>query len=230
MSFKTLAQIKSQIKNALDLNEEEFIPDDELLEYINEAITMAESEIHELYENYFLAEAYLPITAGQSEYDLPANIFASKIRGVTYTNGNDVYDVHRIRAPEQFHKIADLRNYGSTEDYCYILKNDSTSDGVKLVLFPAARSTEPTAIKIWYIRDANKLAVDSDICDIPEFYPFVVQYVKVMVYEKEMHPNLDKAVAKLEKLTAKMRSTLAEMVPDEDNTVNPDLSHYWEHS
>ena len=51
--YWTLGQIKAKVKRDLDIESEVFIQPDELIEYINDAIDEAESEIHSLYEDYF---------------------------------------------------------------------------------------------------------------------------------------------------------------------------------
>ena len=231
MTYKTLLQIKNEIKRALDIEEEDFIQDTELTEYINEGIRECEAEICNINKDYFLTEAYLPLVSGTSEYVLPATIYASKIRGITYTNGDRIYPIKQIRQYYEFERIANIRQYGtSTDDYVYILKNDTAAAGVKISLFPVPRETNSTAVTIWFLRSASILSADADTCDIPEFYQFIVRYAKMRVNEKEGHPNLDYSISQLEAQRKQMVDTLTLMIPDNDDTVQPDYSHYWEHS
>jgi len=231
MTYKTLLEIKNEVKRALDIEEEDFIQDDEITDYINEAIDECEAEIHDLNKDYFLTKANISLVAGTASYSLPAGIYASKIRRVMYSVNGRIYPIRRVREEYEFEKIANILQYStSTEDYGYILQNDSAATGVKMVIYPTPYETSSTAVTIWYYRNANRLSSDSDLCDIPEFYQFVVRYAKMRVYEKEMHPNLEYSIQQVEAQRKQMVDTLTEMSPDTDNTVNGDYSHYWEHS
>ena len=229
MTYKTLSEIRSEVKKALDLEEESFIPDAEILLYINEAIDIAESEIHKIHEDYFLAESTVSLVNGTSEYALPTNIYANKIRSVIYSNGSEVYEVNRISKLNSFIEVQQVRSFGSSERYQYMLKNDSANDGVEMILLPASRETS-TNLKIWYLRNSNRLSIDADKCDIPEFYHFVTQYTKVRCYEKEGHPQHTSAVGVLSQLRDQMVQTLTGMVPDDKDQIPLDLTHYQEHS
>ena len=226
MQYWTYQAIKEKVESDLDLKDESFITPEELMGYCNEAIDDAESEIHAIYEDYFLNSETLALTEGQSEYSLPSDIFANKIRAVIYSNGSINYPVKRIRDSRKFYTLALINQFGQADDYCYILKNPSAATGMKLVLYPASRETSSNNVTIWYIRNANRITSESDVCDIPEFVNFVIQFMKVRCYEKESHPNLAMAIGALEKQRKLMVDTLTEMVPDSDNTIEMDLSFY----
>ena len=81
-------------------------------------------------------------------------------------------------------------------------------------------------MKVWYLRNANRLAVDTDICDIPEFINFVFAHMKVKVYGKEGHPGYPEAMQKLEQERERMNAVLSNRVPDADNEIDMDLSAY----
>lgn len=224
--YWTLAQIRAKIKKDLDLEDEQFITSDELIDYINEAIDEAEAEIHTLYEDYFLDRAQVTLVVDQEEYDLPANIYAHKIRRVLYNNGGTVYTVLRIRDWKKFEEQAIAQNFAQSDLYQYFIINE-TAGTPKILLVPKSRE-DGTVMTVWYLRQANRLEVDTDICDIPDFINFVFQYVKVRVYEKEGHPNMDMALAALEKQRELMNGVLAAMVPDGENELEMDTSHYEE--
>ena len=87
--------------------------------------------------------------------------------------------------------------------------------------------TTPIAkMRVWYFRNANRLELLEDVCDIPEFVHFVIQYMKLKIYEKEGNPNMGLAKTELEEQRRQMVSTLSSMVPDGDNEIEKDLSHY----
>jgi hypothetical protein len=226
MRFWTWAEIKTKVQNDLDLAEELFITADELLAYGNEAVDEAEAEIHTIYEDYFLTKSTLTMVSGEGEIALPSNIYAHKIRGLIYRNGNTWYPVKRIRDWKKFEEYTSDVVNSSTADYKYLLLN-TTAGSPKVLLSPVARESG-AYLTMWHLRNANRFTTNSDVCDIPEFVSFVIQYIKVRCYEKELHPNTDKAVAILQQQRELMKETLSTMVPDADNTIEMDLSSYEE--
>lgn len=233
MEYKTLSDIKSKIKRDLYLQDSTFIEDSasapELLDLINEAIDDVEAEVHTVYEDYFLAQSNISLVAGTKDYSLPSDIYANKIRGIVYSNSSIIYPVTKIKGPTQFEsqKVMDLyAPGGANQNYTYTIINLSADAGVKIRLFPTPQETTSNALEIWYIRNANKLASDSDKCDVPEFVNYIIQFVKVRIYEKEMHPNLQQAMIERERLRKLMQETLSDMVPDEDTHIYKDFSVY----
>lgn len=218
MQLLTWAQIKEKVENDLDLIEETFITPTELLGYANEAIDEIEALVHTLYEDYFLTSQAVTLSLSQTSISMPTNIYANKIRQIFFDNGSQKYEVMRARS------LAEVQFVESTDFYRYIPVNPSAG-AQALKLFPASRDAG-SFMTIWYLRNANRLSVDADVCDIPEFGHVIIQHMKVRCYEKEGHPNLPAAVAKLEQLKKLMVETLTNMVPDENTLIPPDLSFY----
>ena len=81
MTYKTYAQLLAKIEKDLDLESEDFIQDDELMEYFNDAIRECESHIHKLglEDVYFKTFDNPSLVSGTSDYAMPTNIFANKI-------------------------------------------------------------------------------------------------------------------------------------------------------
>lgn len=227
-TYWTWAQIKAKVEMDLDLQDEGFIQQDELLGYANEAIDEAEAEIHTIYEDYFLTSTPLALVTDEDEYALPSDIYAHKIRAIIYKSGDTIFPIVRIKDWNKFMKMAYETTYPATVTYKYIIKNASAAAGPKIVLFPPARETTSSLATIWYLRNANRLTGDSSVCDIPEFVNFVIQFIKVRCYEKEGHPNLQFAVGALQKQRELMIETLSDMVPDGDNSIEMDLTMYEE--
>ena len=117
------------------------------------------------------------------------------------------------------------RNFISCTLYKYFLVNE-TPGQPEILLVPKMR--EAGTMTIWYLRNANRLAVDADVCDIPEFINFIFAHMKVKIYEKEGHPGLTGAMQKLEMERDRMNAVLSQMVPDADNEVEMDLRTYEE--
>ena len=227
-TFFTLAEIRSKVEKDLDLEDEVFVTTTELNSYCNEAIDEAEAEIHGLYEDYFLNKATITLVQGTSDYALPSDIYAHKIRRIIYQNGATIYPIERMKDWKKFEQKAITDFYPGTAWYSYLILN-AVAGSPKLSLVPTAQESG-AYVTVWYIRNAARLTNDSDICDIPEFVNFIYQYMKVRVYEKEMNPNTQGAIAVLQQQRELMQGTLATMVPDADNNIEMDLSSYEEQS
>lgn len=88
--------------------------------------------------------------------------------------------------------------------------------------------TEPRVL-CWYIRSAAIPATESDLIDFPEFWNFIAQHMIVQCLAKEIgNPRLVIENDRLKELREQVLSTLANMVPDQDDTVERDVSSYQE--
>jgi hypothetical protein len=230
MEYKTYSDIATKIKNDLDLIDESFITPAELMGYCNEAIDNAEAEILTLSEDYFLTKATINLVAGQDSYDLPSDIYANKIRGLIYSSNGLIYKLHRIRELDRFEEVAWIKQYASSDPRYQFLITNPAAGYPKLVLYPTPAASATAPITVWYIRNAKRITTGTDLVEIPEFGRYIEQFMKVRCYEKEGHPNLDYAVAQLEKYYQQMVSTLREMVPDYDNEIEQQLNPYQEMS
>lgn len=233
MAFKTLADLRSKIERDLDLEAEEFVQPEEAIEYINDAISIAEAHIIKLglRDKYFHTRAQISLITGQEDYDLPANVYANKINKIVYERGATLYTLRPIDSSEMYEDIQFLNKYVTTDFYRYLIRHDAP--GVeKLQIVPKARIDVVNGLTVWYFRDANKLALDTDICDLPEIcYQFIYQYFRVRTYEKEKGTAWQLALADLEKITELMIETLTQQITDSTLTeVEKDMTIYQEHS
>lgn len=228
MRYWTYDEIQAKIEKDIDLEREVFVDPDELLGYVNEGIDICEGKIHALYEDYFLTKATITLVSGTDEYNLPTDIYAHKIRAVVYKNGSDVHTIRRAANSRKLltYEVDKLNSTASQGSYEYMVYNPAA--GTPKVLFMPPVTESGDFISIWYLRNANRLVADTDVCDIPEFVYFVIQYAKVKILFKEGHPGYAEEKARLDELEQEMLSTLAGMVPDEDNAIEPDFSFYEE--
>jgi len=225
--YWTLAQIRAKINRDLDLQAEDFVSRTEIVDYINEAIDECEAEIHSLYEDYFFTRTKLSIVQGQESYVLPENIYGHKIRKVVYTKEGEIYVLRRTRPWKLGIDYAIAKEYDvSTNVYKYFIENPTAGAPV-ITIMPTPDVSGPF-VDLWYLRQANRLEADTDICDIPEFINFIFQYVKVRVYEKEGHPNAMQARGDLQAQRILMQGTLAEAQPDAENEIELDTTLYEE--
>jgi len=241
MIYQTYGQVRSRVVSELDLTNETFISADEMVGFCNEALSEAEAEIHTTNEDYFLKKAWLPnLVTSQQLYALPTDIYANKIRQILYINGAIIYPMRKIKRSEtQFYDAAVTDYFGAAQyyRYRYLILNNSAAAGMQLELHPPAVESGQL-LQIWYLRSVGFIplvsagsqgASDATLVDIPEFYNFVIHYMKCKCLEKEGDPRLETALMALEHQRKMMVDTLTQMIVDDDDTVVPDFSHYWEH-
>ncbi len=97
-----------------------------------------------------------------------------------------------------------------------------------MIFYPTPNETNSDRVTMWYIRNANRLTGDDSVIDVPEFIHFILQFVKVKCLKKEgILTEDDKNDLRTQRKL--MIDTLTEMVPDEDDTVPEDFTHYAEH-
>lgn len=219
MDLLTYSQAKEKVEHELDIQGENFVDDDELMGFFNSAIDEAEATIHQMHEDYFLTSDYVSLVDGTSEYSMPSNIYANKIRIVYYVSGSNKYAVTRI-------KLKDIPIVDDEDDYQYNVENNTGSAGTKFVLYPASRETSSTVLRRWYIRNATKMTEDASVIDIPEFVDFVIYHVRARVALKMGHPSLVVFNNERDMKKSEMVNTLKTMVIDGDDYIEGDLSHY----
>ena len=226
MEFWTYGQIREKVESDLYLEDRSIVQPDEMMGYAQEAVNDAEAEIHRLYEDYFLNTAPVTFVSGTADYALPSDIYANKIRRFLYENGAERYTIDRLRDWKKF-EIDSERNYvPDTIAYQYFITNASAGT-VRMHIVPTPTISGAYG-KLWYIREASVIEDDDSVVDIPEFANFIMQYMKVRLYEKDQNANLQMAREQLEQQRMQMRATLAEMVPDADNRIEVDRSFYEE--
>jgi hypothetical protein len=227
MNLPLFSAMQTKILNDLDLNEETFIQPSEMQDYFNEAIDMIEAEVHTIYEDYFKRMIKYSPTAGQSTLQLPADIFAQKIRKF-YLNIDVTkrYEITRVRNQDE---VLDI---DVTDRYKYDLLNDGPSEenvqGITLQLYPAIRSEDAgtETLQMFYIRNASRYVDKTSICDIPEFSNVINQYVRYKCRAKEGHPDAQSDLADLQSIKGLMLETLRDRVIDENTEIRKDFSFY----
>lgn len=225
MAYWTWQEIRTKVERDLDSEDEVMVTEAELLGYANEAIREVERQLHKLCEDYFLKSAPITLVQGTESYDLPADIYAMKIRGLIYRNGSSVWQANRIRDWRKFVKYeAELTGTQNTKQYGFFISNATAGDP-QLILSPTPQESGQY-LKLWYIREANQLVDETSVCDIPEAINYVMQYMKVRYYEKENHPMLGKAVADLEQEKETTLAVMSSMVVDNENLIEVDTQIY----
>ena len=168
-TFRNYSFLKQKILLDLDLQDETFIQSDEMIGYANEGLKEAFGEILGLRQNYFLTKWFVPCVASNDLFILPPNIYANKVRGVIYQNGSIIYTMKQMREKQLFENIAYVNQYGLSDEYRYLIRNDIP--GVpSMQIVPPSRETAvfpPTGnpflpMLLYYIREHNRIPLTGE--------------------------------------------------------------------
>jgi hypothetical protein len=215
----TWSTIRDEIQQEYDLAEETFIDSDELMVYGNDAIEFIEAQLISSNEQYFLTSSTSSTVSGTATLAMPTDVYANKLRAVLYSYNNNEYEVKRIK------DIRETIDVESGDNYKYVITNTS-ADGTKLKLYPTPSASETDALTIWYIRNINRFEDDDTTLDVPEAKAFIKQFVIDKAANKErMTPDAPLS-PKCERLLLELISALSNMIPDENNEVLMNWSHY----
>jgi len=222
---KTLLEMRTEVIEDLDLQDSDLINDTDIDRWINKGIKIAQSEILGIHEPYFLSYDEVSIISGTDIYDYPSDIYANKVKSlILVRNSTETYKISRIDDMDKASSIQVL--------YANTLSNggggwvplNTASNGRKIQLIPVPQSG---TLKVWYIRNAKTLVLDTDVCDIDEFEDYIIAYAKMRALQKDSNPMF--AEAKSEEIEYKrlMIETLTDMVLDNsDNKLPADMSFY----
>lgn len=219
--MKTWAQLRTEIQAECNIEGEDFVSVAELLTWANDAKDEVEAEIISLQERYLETETPFELVAGQSDYALPEDIFAAKITGVYFHDGDTKYEIKQITDKAQILCVQ------PDERYRYRISNPSLT-GLMLKLYPASRDSSGTQVTLHYIRRSKRLILDTDLMDLPLAEGFIKQYIKDKVKEKEVGPlSANKRSTALEKQKTLLIEALVQKTPDDSSDqLRPDLSFY----
>lgn len=170
-TFRTFGFLGDKIQRDLDLQDETFIQSDEFVGYGNEGLKEIFGEILGLHQNYFLTKWFVPAVPGSDLFILPPNIYANKVRGVIYQNGSIIYTMKQMREKQIFENIAYVNQYGLSDEYRYLIRND-TPGQPQMQIVPPIRLTDlavfpPTAnpllpMVLYYIREHNRIPLSGE--------------------------------------------------------------------
>lgn len=178
MKVWSYLEMSTKVTGDLDLQDQSFIPQNELIGYFNEAIQEAEAEITGTREDYFLMQTPLPTVVGQGVYSLPPNIYVNKIRRIIFNINPLVYEVKKMKELKKFTEIAITGDLGPNDWYRYYIQNPSPGN-MQLVIFPVSRETSilpqqsatpSTPVVIWHWRNANRIPVVGEYIQLYESY------------------------------------------------------------
>lgn len=225
MRYWTLGEVREKIESDLDLLEEpDILSPNELVGYLNDAIDTVEQHFIRLGDYFLSVSTKIDLFDGQSDYDLPDDIYATKIRQILCDNE---YIVRMVKDIRKIPVIAD--SIGDT--YKYLLINSYETGGrPRIRLFPTPLQGEGQFLEIYYTRNANRILPDggdAQVVDIPEAMLYIITFIKMRIYEKEKNYGMYQAYKEeLAQHEQNLINALAARVDDEDNTIAPDTEIY----
>ena len=225
----TLLEMKEKIKSDLEMREEQYLPDADIVRLINDAVSDAHKHIVRVYEDYFLSFHTQELAATQSVLTLPVDLFADKIRAIIYRDG----EIGSASITCEFSKVKSLRDAMNVRNIIssnsgamrlWLLTDQTVATrGVKLI----PETGRAGHVDMWYIRRPALMVNDSDVCPIPEFADYVVQKAKVAYYRNDGDPRYADEKGELLELQEQMINTLSNRtLGEDDNVIKRDVSFY----
>jgi hypothetical protein len=226
MQLFTFAQLKEKIGNAYDITDEVWVSEEELCDYINDAIDDAEGAIHNMHweEKYFRTSTNLTLVSGTRDLVPPTDIYGNKILKIYYNNGSKRYEVRRIR------DLIDTELAQPYDDYKYLIVNDTSNKAPRFRLYPTPLETG-TVGTIWYIRNMYRVTTSlvdaTNVCEVPECVNFVTQHVRRSLAKKSRNQAMIAVEANDLKVQYDlMLEALKDVTLDENNLVQMDTTFY----
>jgi hypothetical protein len=231
MVYRTFGDLKSQVEQEVDTEGEEFIQEQEMMNYFNSAVILCEATIVKLglKEKYLQAEAFVSPVPGQSDYDLPADIVINKIRKITYSSQTTAYTVKPFITERAYAYEDQIRGQNTASElYDYTLYKIGNVQKIRLI--PCPQIAVPNALRVIYFKSLQRYTADTDFCDLPDVcYEYLMSYVRYRIYAKESHVNTPDEKLNMSALLTLMQETMQGQVADPDIEINDlDLSHYME--
>jgi hypothetical protein len=173
--LSTLLELRTRSRQRADMVNSRFISDSELNYLINASV----AELYDLLianrdENYYIDSDTFTTSAGDSEYDLPADFY--KLMGVDLVNGSsDSVTLKAFKWQERNRSITGV------EELRYQIRNNT----LKFIPTPSSGKS----IKVWYVPRPTALSLDADTFDgINGFEEYVIIDAAIKMRVKEESP------------------------------------------
>ena len=229
MQYLTWGEIKAEVQKDHGIEGDPEYDEQELVNLCNRAINRVESRVIQLQQDYFLSRTDIAVISGTTEYTLPSDIYANKVRRIFWKE--DGYNPRRLwRATDidDMERTSGYDSYDHTKKLRYMIINNSLT-GPAITL---SYSTIDATLAVYYTRNANRFNAqdgDGQICDIPEFADAVIAYMKYLVELKDKSPTVGATKQDYVDIMTELTSSLAQAVNDEDMTIQPDMEIYDDH-
>lgn len=151
---------------------------------------------------------------------------------VTFVSIQQVYGARRFEC-RKIRNLMDTLYFYPGDDYKFdILNLQQSAGGNQIIIYPTPQETGPL-IQMYYIREMHRLTSSltdpTNVCELPECVNYIFAYMKWRI-EMKRRTSDESIAAKKADVQAEyvlLQQTFKEMVPDENNKVQLDLSAYY---
>ena len=157
---------------------------DAVKRYLNEGQEELARRLQRIKEDYFVTDYTVPYVNGVSEYALPEDIYAHKVRKVAYIE-NDIFTVLEKVSFNDYINYSSPVIAGGAYPYGYYLVEKSNPDvkssvkrSVRLILIPTRGLQNVMGLTVYYIRQVTPMAMDTDTPDIPGTEAYLEAYTR----------------------------------------------------
>jgi hypothetical protein len=218
MATITLAQLRTEARERADMQNNNFVKDSELNNYINNSI----SELHDLliqaYESdYYINEVEFTTTSQQDSYDLSTVISDDnfyKLRGVDAKLNNSEWFTLQ---PFTFNERNRRQNFGAWR-YLGISNVRYRLVGNTIRFTPVPDDNIP--VRLWYIPTAQVLTNDTDtLRDLNNFSEYIIVDAAIKMLAKE-----ESDTTQLERTKAQLKRRIEEAANNRDAGMGDSVS------
>lgn len=174
----TLLELKTQARQLADMEDNEFVSDSELVNYINFAIAELQDLLIHSGSEYFLSELVQSTVVNQDSYDLPADFY--KLKGIdAKLNGSHWMSLR----PFNFNERNRFDDFGAwTMAGISNVRYRIMGNKVRFTPIPDAN----IEYRLYYVPKASKLSTDADtLDDVNQYSDFVIVTAAMKMLAKE---------------------------------------------
>lgn len=153
------------------------------------------------------------------------------VQSLSFVNLQPVYGARRYEV-RKIRNLSDTQYFYPGDDYRFMIFNlQQSAGGNQLNLYPTPQETGPL-IMVQYIRELHRLTSSltdpTNVCELPECVNYLFQYMKWRIAVKRRLAEVAAEEKKNVQIEYELlQQTFKEMVPDENNKVQLDLSAYY---
>lgn len=219
MQARTWETVLGEIKQEMDLEDEGFIKDSELMAAANRMIRYIEGTIVTLNDNYLMLHHDFTLAANVDTYDLPTNLFAQKIIYILFTDKiGTKTGISKGEPWECVQAAAKGRMH-------YEILNTAWNTGNDIKFYGLPTYDSSQTLKMWYIREITRITSINSYVNLPEFENLIALAVKQKIAEKEKNPLLTLILQDIADEKRNMITAITNQAPDGLN-IEPDVSFY----
>jgi hypothetical protein len=179
MESVTLATLKTQVREAANMENSQFVSDAELTRYID----LSYAELYDLlvktFENYYTNSTPIPVTvaSGANTIDLPGDFY--KLVGIDVAFGSSWYPIRTFEMAERGRWVnANKLAYVGLINIAYKII------GGKIVLYPESSSSGN--YRYWYVPRRTPLTSDASVVDsVQGWHQYIVIDSAIKCLQKE---------------------------------------------